>query len=64
MQNLSVCQHFGIHFLLVYIFLIQQLIRFIFGMHVPRDQAYTVLMCLVMLPSLIMLIYANLVKIT
>ena len=36
MQNLSVRQHFGIHFFLsVYIFLIQQLIGFIFGMHVP-----------------------------
>ena len=38
--------------------------RFIFGMHVPLDQTYTVLMFLVTLPSLIMLIYANLVKIT
>ena len=39
----SVCHNFGIHFfyilvytfLSVYIFLIQQLIMFIFGMHVP-----------------------------
>ena len=43
MQNLSVRRHFGIHFftfwytllLSVYICLIQQLIGFIFGMHVP-----------------------------
>ena len=40
--SLSVCHHFGIlfyilvyTFLSVYIFLIQQLITFIFGMHVP-----------------------------
>ena len=29
------CLHFGMYFLSVYIFLIQQLIGFIFGMHVP-----------------------------
>ena len=59
---LSVRQHFGMYTFIsvyMYIVLIQQLIMFIFGMHVPYDQAYTVLMFLVTLPSLIMLIYAK-----
>ena len=64
----KICQSVNIlvyTFLSVYIFLIQQLIEVLFlACMYLRDQAYTVLMFLVMLPSLIMLIYANFVKIT
>ena len=55
--------HFGIHFF-IGLYLFNTATDRVYFWHACMDQAYTVLMFLVTLPSLIMLIYENLVKIT